>query len=104
MVAQKPPKVSCAKGDTSGEKKGESLSPIHESLPEIEVDVVEPAILVEPIPRKRNIIPVNQGVVFREAVPEMPNSPSIPAEDKGKRITTEPSPRRRGGEQFPFRS
>ena len=64
MVAQKPPKVSCAKGDTSGEKKGKSLSPIHESLPEVEVAVVEPVKPVEPISRKRNIIPMNQGVVF----------------------------------------
>ena len=44
------------------------------------------------MPCKRNIIHVNQGVVFREAVPEKPNSPSTPAEDKGKRITTEPFP------------
>ena len=46
----------------------------------------------KPSPRKRNITPVNQGVVFREAAPRTPNSPSIPAEDKGKRVTTEPSP------------
>ena len=43
-------------------------------------------------PREGKVIPVNQGVMIREAAPQTPNSPSIPAEDKGKRIAVEPLP------------
>ena len=43
-------------------------------------------------PRKRKVIPVHQGIMIREAAPQTPNSPSIPAEDKGKRIAVEPLP------------
>ena len=44
-------------------------------------------------PREGKVIPVNQGVMLREAAAaQTPNSPSIPAEDKGKRIAVEPLP------------
>ena len=43
-------------------------------------------------PREGKVTPVNQGVMFREATPQTPNSSSIPAEDKGKRTAVEPLP------------
>ena len=43
-------------------------------------------------PREGKVNPVNQGVMIREAAPQTPNSPSIPAEDNGKRIAVEPFP------------
>ena len=54
MVALKPPKTARAKKDTVGEKRKKSLSPVHESLPELGDAIAEPdQNISEPVaPRK----------------------------------------------------
>lgn len=93
MVAQKLPKASRAKKDTTSEKRKKPLSPVHESLPEDEVAAVEPAVPKKSRYRKKSNTPKEQGVAFREVIPETSKSPLVLAEDKGKkRVVVEPSP------------
>ena len=44
MATLKPPKTARAKEDATGEKRKKSLSPVHESLPEVEEAAVEPTV------------------------------------------------------------
>ena len=57
MVSLKPPKAPRAKKDTAGEKRKKSLSPVHESLPEVEVAAVEPAVPKKSRYRKKSNTP-----------------------------------------------
>ena len=44
------------------------------------------------LPHEEQVAPVNQGVVIREAASQALNSPTIPAEDKGKEVAVESLP------------
>lgn len=93
MVALKPPRAARAKKEAVGEKRKKSLSPVHESLPEVEVAVAKPAVLKKSRYRKKNSdTPKEQGVVIREGPLEAFRSPLVPAGDKGKEVMREPSP------------
>ena len=97
MVAQKPPKASRAKKDTAGEKRKKSHSPVHETLPEVEVATVEPTVPKKSRYRKKSKTPKEQGVVFLEVPLEKSKSPLVPAGDKGKaKLVKEASPLQKG--------
>ena len=91
MVAMKPPKASRAKKDAVGEKRKDPLSPVHETLSEGEAAAVEPTVPKKSRYRKKSDTPKEQGVVFREGVPEASKSPLVPAGDKGKKKVVEES-------------
>ena len=91
MVALKPPKAARAKKDAVGEKRKKSLSPVHESLPELGDDIIEPAqnIIDPSAPRKsksrrRKTSHQEKVLVILEGTSEVVQSPSLPAGDKGK--------------------
>ena len=78
MVALKPPKAARAKKDAVGEKRKKSLSPVHESLPELGDDIIEPAqnIAEPPAPRKsksrrKKTSHQEKALVIREGTPEV---------------------------------
>ena len=75
MVSLKLPKASRAKKDTIGEKRKEPLSPVHETLPEVETAAVEPTVPKKSRYRKKSDTPKEQGVVFREVPQRNPNLP-----------------------------
>ena len=93
IITMKPPKSSRAKKDTVGEKGKESLSPVHETLPEVEAVAVEPVVPRKTRYRKKSSTPKEQGVVLKEVLPEKSKSPLVPAGDKGKaKLVKEASP------------
>ena len=91
MVSLKPPKAPRAKKDTAGDKRKKSSSPVHETVPEVEVAAAEPTVPKKSRYRKKSNTPKEQGVVFREGVPEASKSPLVPAGDKGKKKVVEES-------------
>ena len=84
FITMKPPKSSRAKKDTASEKGKESLSPVHETLPEVGVVAAEPAVPRKTRYSKKSSTPKEQGIVLKEVPSEKPKSPLVPAGDKGK--------------------
>ena len=93
FITMKPPKSSRAKKDTASEKEKESLSPVHETLPEVGVVAAEPAVPRKTRYSKKSSAPKEQGIVLKEVSSEKPKSPLVPAGDKGKvKLVEEASP------------
>lgn len=93
FITMKPPKSSCAKKNTASEKEKESLSPVHETLPEVGVVAAEPVVPRKTRYGKKNSTHKEQGIAFKEVPSEKPKSPLVPAGDKGKaKLVKETSP------------
>ena len=85
FITMKPPKSSRAKKDTASEKEKESLSPVHETLPEVGVVAAEPAVPRKTRYSKKSSAPKEQGIVLKEVPSEKPKSSLVPAGEKAKR-------------------